>query len=59
MNDDERENWINNDEYLYNEWRSHRPRLSIREYIRQNRASIDAVIGKRLGSDSVWMKNSR
>lgn len=41
-NDEEREQWIANDEGLYNDQR--RSRLSVREYIRTNRAEIDAVI---------------
>jgi hypothetical protein len=42
MNNDERELWINNDEGLYNWWKS--SRLSMREFIRENRAELDATI---------------
>lgn len=42
LNDDERGQWISNDEGLYNWWRS--SRLSLRKFIRQNRAEIDAAI---------------
>jgi len=49
MNDDERENWVNNNEPLYNSWRSTRPRLSIREFVKQNRATIDSAITRELG----------
>ena len=42
VNNTEREQWIDNDEGLYDWWRS--SRLSKREFIRQNRAEIDAVI---------------
>lgn len=41
-NDHERELWVNNDEWLYN-WYSC-SRLSMRAFIRANRAEIDAVI---------------
>lgn len=42
LNDSEREMWVNNDEGLYNWFRS--SRLSMREFLRQNRAEIDAAI---------------
>ncbi len=42
MNNTEREQWIDNDEGLYDWWKS--SRLSKREFIRQNRAEIDAAI---------------
>jgi hypothetical protein len=42
LNDDERQQWILNDEGLYSWQRS--SRLSMREFIRQNRAEIDAAI---------------
>ena len=42
MNNTERNQWIDNDEGLYNWWKS--SRLSKREFIRQNRAEIDAAI---------------
>lgn len=44
MNDTERENWVNNDEGLYNWWQG--SRLSMREFVRQNRKDIDKVIEK-------------
>lgn len=47
MNDDEREQWVSNDEGLYNAWR--RSRLSMRAFIRGNRAMIDSVINAALG----------
>ncbi len=42
MNSTEREQWISNDEGLYDWWKS--SRLSMREFIRQHRAEIDAAI---------------
>lgn len=42
MNNTEREQWIDNDEGLYDWWRS--SRLSKREFIKQNRAEIDQAI---------------
>jgi hypothetical protein len=42
LNDREREMWVNNDEGLYSWFRS--SRLSMREFLRQNRAEIDAAI---------------
>ena len=43
MNDDDRRAWVDNDEGLYDMQR--RSRLSMREFIRQNRALIDRVSG--------------
>jgi hypothetical protein len=42
LNDDERSQWIDNDEGLYNWFRS--SRQSKRAFIRANRAEIDAAI---------------
>ena len=42
MNDTERRQWIANDEGLYN-WQRY-SRLNMRDFIRQNRAEIDAAI---------------
>lgn len=44
MNDTEREQWIDNDEGLYNWWRGTRPRISKRAFVRENRAEITAAI---------------
>lgn len=44
MNNTEREQWIDNDEGLYDWWKS--SRLSKRQFIRQNRAQIDEIIRK-------------
>lgn len=44
LNNSEREQWIDNDEGLYNWWRS--SRLSKREFIKQNRDEIDAAINR-------------
>jgi len=43
-NDAEREQWVDNDEGLYNLWRAASFRMSKREFIRKNRALIDQVI---------------
>lgn len=42
LNDADRSQWIDNDEGLYRWWRG--SRLGKREFIRQNRAEIDAAI---------------
>jgi hypothetical protein len=42
MNDKDREQWIDNDEGLYNWWK--RERCSKREFIRRNRAEITKAI---------------
>lgn len=42
MNNTEREQWIDNDDGLYNWWRS--SHLSKREFIRQHRAELDEII---------------
>ena len=42
LNDSDRSQWIDNDEGLYNWWRS--VRISKRQFIRLNRAEIDAAI---------------
>jgi hypothetical protein len=48
MNDTEREQWIDNDEGLYDWWRT--SRLGKRAFIRANRAAIDEVIRNVTGS---------
>jgi hypothetical protein len=48
-NDDDRAEWIENDEGLYDWWKS--SRLSKREFIRQNRTEIDAAIRNVTGGD--------
>ena len=42
MNDTERENWVQNDESLYLWWKG--TRVSMRDFLRRNRADIDAHI---------------
>ena len=42
MNDNEREQWVDNDEGLYCRWRMHGG--SKRAYVRAHRAEIDAAI---------------
>jgi len=42
MNDDERKMWIENDEGLYDWWKS--THKSLTEFVRENRADIDAAI---------------
>lgn len=42
LNDSDREDWIRNDEGLHSWWKS--SRLPMRQFIRENRAEIDAVI---------------
>lgn len=42
MNNTYREQWIDNDEGLYNWWKS--TRLSKAKFIKENRAEIDAAI---------------
>lgn len=49
MNDQEREQWINNDEGLYLEWR--RSRKGITTFIRENRQEIDLVIDSILNKE--------
>ena len=48
MNDHEREQWVSNDEGLYNLFR--RSRKSIRNFIRENRELIDEVINNVTGN---------
>ncbi len=49
LNDEDRRQWINNDEGLYNWQRS--SGLSMREFIRQNRQELDACINKVLNNE--------
>lgn len=44
LNDNDRAQWIDNDESLYNWWRS--SRQSKRAFIRANRAELDTLIRK-------------
>jgi hypothetical protein len=52
MNNVDRSQWIDNDEYLYNWWRG--SRLSKSQFIKENRNEIDEYINKVLhrGGDS-------
>lgn len=43
MNDDDRENLVNNDEGLYDMWK--RSGLSMRKFVRKHRRTIDEVAG--------------
>lgn len=43
MNDEERAEWVDNDEGLYDLWRT--SRLGKRAFVRANRALIDSVAG--------------
>lgn len=38
------EQWVDNDEGLYNWWRSERPRQPKRKFIRDNRAELERLI---------------
>lgn len=46
MNDGERENWVNNDEVLYDWWKAEGG--TIRNFIRANREELDRYIGAKL-----------
>lgn len=46
MNDMEREQWVDNDEWLYNEHR--RSRKSKKQWIKENREMIDGIITRAL-----------
>jgi len=50
-NDEERRQWVDNDEGLYDLWRSERPRKSQRQWIRENRALIDDCIDRVVGGN--------
>lgn len=49
MNDNERAQWVDNDEGLYNWWRS--SRQPKRQFIRDNRAEIDSAISRVTGGE--------
>lgn len=47
MNDSEREEWVNNDEGLYDQllaWQRRYPRASSASFVREHRAKIDEVV---------------
>lgn len=48
MNNQDREQWIDNDEGLYNWWK--RSKLSKRKFIQENRTEIDEAINNMLGN---------
>lgn len=48
MNDTEREQWVLNDEQLYTWWQS--CKVSMRAFIRENRALLTAYINKQLSA---------
>jgi hypothetical protein len=50
MNDTERQQWVDNDESLYLWWKS--SRQGVRQFIRDNREELDAVINRALGRDN-------
>ena len=50
MNDQERKNWVMNDEGLYNWWRS--SRQGITQFIKENRTEIDRAINNVLNRPS-------
>lgn len=50
MNDNEREQWIMNDEGLYRAWKA--SRLSMRNFIRKLRDDIDKAIEGRQDAES-------
>ena len=43
LNDEERLMWLENDESLYL-WRRQHPRLTTKQFVKQNRAEIDQFI---------------
>ena len=47
LNDDERAQWVDNDESFYQWWR--RSRQGKRAFIRENRAELDECIHRALG----------
>lgn len=47
MNNREREQWVNNDEGLYNWWKG--SRVSMRKFITDNRIELDRAINRSLG----------
>ncbi len=47
-NDDDRSQWVDNDEGLYKMWRF-APETTKRAFVRANRAAIDAVIDNVVG----------
>jgi hypothetical protein len=49
MNDNDRRDWINNDESLYLWWRNSKDGRNMRAFIKANRAEITAYINKKLG----------
>lgn len=46
LNDEERRQWVDNDEGLYNWWKS--SKIGLYRFVRENRAEIDAVINSSL-----------
>lgn len=49
MNNEERRQWIQNDEGLYQWWKE--SRLSLARFIQTNRTEIDRVINRVLGNE--------
>ena len=44
LNDMEREQWVANDEGLYNWWRWSIPRISLRQFVKENRDELTRII---------------
>ena len=49
LNDSDREEWVRNDEGLHNMWK--RSRLSMRKFVRENRAVLDSIILRQLNAE--------
>ena len=57
MNNTEREQWVLNDQTLYNQFKA--SRLSMTKFIRVNRAEIDAQAIKIIGYDPCKRSNNK
>lgn len=58
MDDEERRQWVMNDEGLYNWWRS--SRMGLYKFVEENRDELTKIINKALNKepeDSGWKKD--
>lgn len=49
INNNDREQWVNNDEGLYNWWKSER--IPMRKFITNHRTELDLIIRKACGQE--------
>lgn len=58
LNDDDRAQWVDNDEGLYTWWQSERPRKTKRQFVRDNREYLTEFIQNALNGNDRYARAS-